>query len=254
MKTLISFAVLSALVSCGPAPELKRRAFLTSSPEKLADGRLNLDNKTRDEVLVIKYENKVMLNCDLKFKNLTHNISINLAEIPDHTVKRYTYEYEGKTLELDIDSSLKIFQNYQYPFNNPRYEMKNSANAEVMLSWTVNSLDSESVSNTESVILPENVPPTHIMQLVRDSGAKQFSCSLKAKAVAAYSDQFKELPKDDKDADVIPEVESAPEAEVVPETGDAPAIEAGPTTEAAPETVVVPEAEVVPTPESPVTP
>ena len=66
MKTLLSFVVLSAFVSCGPAPELKRRAFFQSGPDKLSDGRFNLDNKSRDEVLKIKYDNKVTLNCDLK--------------------------------------------------------------------------------------------------------------------------------------------------------------------------------------------
>lgn len=64
MKALISVAVLSALMSCGPAPELKRRAFQTST-DKSTDA-FALTGRTDENIIQMKYNDKIDLKCDFK--------------------------------------------------------------------------------------------------------------------------------------------------------------------------------------------
>lgn len=60
MKFLTPLFILSALVSCGPAPEIEKRAPLFSTEEKL----VVLSEKADKEVIISKYKNSIKLRCN----------------------------------------------------------------------------------------------------------------------------------------------------------------------------------------------
>ncbi len=76
MKLITSFVVLSALVSCAPAPEIKKRDPLFTTEEKI----VVLSEKADKEILSAKYNNSIKLRCDFILDNNSDaNITLNQA-------------------------------------------------------------------------------------------------------------------------------------------------------------------------------
>ena len=76
MKLITSLVVLSALVSCAPAPEIKKRSPLFTTEEKL----VVLSDKADKEIMSAKYNNSINLRCDFIIDNKPDaNITLNSA-------------------------------------------------------------------------------------------------------------------------------------------------------------------------------
>ncbi len=75
MKTPLSFVLLTILASCGPAPEIKKRAPLFTTEEKL----VVLSEKADKEVIISKYKNTIKLKCDFMIDNKADTNVTNLT-------------------------------------------------------------------------------------------------------------------------------------------------------------------------------
>lgn len=111
MKALISVAVFSALMSCGPAPELKRRAFLPST-DKSTDA-FALTGRTDENIIQMKYNDKIDLKCDFK---IMEGSNVDLAKfkgwessfnaiIKESQFEPFVFTFSG---DRTISASIKI--------------------------------------------------------------------------------------------------------------------------------------------------
>lgn len=258
MKALISFAVLSALVSCGPAPELKRRAFLTTT-DKQTDANA-LTGKTDQDIIKMKYNGDVPLKCEFKIfegsnvdleklvpwkktlnaatkdidwypyeKELSGDRKISLtimidSIVIDRAVK--TTEIDGKVYEMSFSPSVVI-----------SVKMKETVNGEVKRLQTIEKKFTEQVS--------EEIKGFDFGNDV----SQELRCTLATTINAPYVKQWKSKGKKEV---LLPTTEAAPE--VTPTTGETPVTEPTPASDILPAIEVAPVTEVVPVPETPAIP
>lgn len=252
MKTLISFVVLSALMSCGPAPELKRRTFFTTT-DKATDGSA-LGTKTDEEIIKIKYNESVPLRCEIKIMDGS-NLDLTKFNGGVTTLNAAKKELQWEPLKFKLNGdrdisitimidSLVIDRAVKTPVvDGTVYEMSYSPSALITVKMT------ESVNG--KIVGLETVQKQVIEQVSEEvkgfdlgtAVSQEFRCSLATTINERYSKQWKV--KGRKEIN-LPATEVAPAIEVAPSNEDAPASEAPQATEVAPVTEVVPATEAAP--------
>lgn len=200
MKTILSFTILLAFVSCGPAPELKRRPMTLIQKDQQVDKKLNLDNSSVAEVLALKYDNKVMLDCDLKIMtgtgetsgvqktsfswNLVNTVesskelSIQVGERTLGAVVKLT------TLGMKRSDSAKDAQGIQY-------EMKHTPFADIQVTWNDTPVTEAEATPTLLMFMKEKFSPEKLIQVyATEMLTKEISCVLNTEINPLYADEW----------------------------------------------------------------
>ncbi|MFL5784886.1 MAG: hypothetical protein ACJ76H_09775 [Bacteriovoracaceae bacterium] len=198
MKAILSLAVLAVLMSCGPAPDLKRRPeswFINK--DKLSDGRIDLDKKTPAEVLQIKYNNVVNLECefragrpdkliaDLQPEKRTWNL-VN----GDNELKTIELTVDDRKLEVEISSTLWVYTEATPKKNGVDYVLKHTPVAELHF----RPLDNNIQKDLETLKLFENLPTENLV-FHFDDLINILSCSVKTVIAPLYEVEFQRIEK-----------------------------------------------------------
>ncbi len=195
---------------------------------------MNLSSKSVPEVLKIKYENKVLLNCTLNVKvgdQIQEQVlSANLVEEPNCS-KTMSYQVNGHKIEAEIlASNFTVFGkiNHTDPMGT-KYFMSHSPVAAITVKWT--DTDEAGIVSTGSVgmTLFENVPDLFIVQMTDQGIVKNFRCGLSATPVKEYQDEW-----------MITEAAPVLDAPAVTESENNPAetsVDPSPAEETAPESI-----------------
>ncbi len=217
MKTILSMTILFAFVSCAPAPELKRRPESFFQTSKLSDKTINLDNSSVAEVLSLKYDNKVMLDCELKIMTGTgetsgvqrESFSWNLVntkaptkalniQIGDRTLGAVV---KLKTLGMKKSDSAKDIHGIQY-------EMKHTPFADIEVSWNDTPAAEGETSPVLLMFMKEKFSPEKLIQVYStEMLTKEINCVLNTEISPAFADEWKAI---------APVIEEETETEEVP--------------------------------------
>ncbi len=185
MNRYISAALLIAIVSCGPAPKLKKQRLT------------NLDSLTVAEVYKIKYEDKVFLNCEVKLKISEipeikkESFSANLVEEPNCS-RTINLTVNDRKIEMKVYvKSFSVFQKINITdHNNVAYEMKHTPVAEVTIEWTDSNQLGLGATEVTDRTLFENVPALPLQE-IGNASDKTIRCSMSATPVKAYQHEWK---------------------------------------------------------------
>jgi hypothetical protein len=215
MKFIPSLAVLAVLVACGPAPELKRRQF-SSGPEMLKDGRVNLDNKTPAEVLKIKYNNDVRLECEFKagrpdklLSDLIPEKKSWVLEAGSNKAQTIEIDVEDRHLEVEISPVLSIFGKYNVPEKlGVSYKLEHTP----VVDLTLRPMDNNIQKDVTSIRVFENILSESLV-FNFDGMINLLSCSLNTVIAPKYEVEFQK---------VVREPEPVPETEPAPVVNDQP--------------------------------
>ncbi len=211
MKVFISILVLSALMSCGPAPKLELRPLTATHSDKLLDGRINLDAKSVSDVLMIKYDNKVFLKCTLNVKvedEIKEQVlSVNLVENPN-CAKTMSSSVNGHKIDAEIQASnFTVYGkiNHTDPMGT-NYFMRHSPVADITVKWTHTDESGVILTGSVPLTLYENVPDLFVVEMTDKGVVKNFRCGLSANPVKEYQDEWMVKNVDDSEGQA-PEVQ-----------------------------------------------
>ncbi len=232
MKAILSFAVLSVLVSCGPAPKLERRPESLMNREKLTDGKVNLDLVSVSEVFRIKYENIVTLKCTLDVmagnKIVTDFREENLVG-SNNKITPINLEADGHKVEVKIrPAPLAVYKNLtETDFSQNKYVMAHTPVANVNVDWKDTDAAGVVLSGTASIKLNENFPAFYVSDMSKKGIIQYFRCSLNTKAVQEFQHEWEKIearPVIVEEEAQAPEAEDAPEAETEEELTTEPEV------------------------------
>ena len=223
MKKLLPLTLFFAFVSCGPAPELKRRPESFFQKNKLIDKKINLDNSSVAEVLSLKYDNKVILDCELKIMTGTGETSgvqkesfswnlVNSAgsektlniQVGERTLGAVV---KFKTLGMKKSDSTTDAQGIQY-------EMKHTPFADIEINWS----DSPVTQETQPLLLflKEKLTPQKLIQVYSEEMlTKEISCALNTEIKEPFTDEWKAIAPVVEEEEVEVE-ETPPVVETIP--------------------------------------
>lgn len=224
MKSYLSLAVLSALISCAPAPEIKKRAPLFTSTEKL----VVLSEKADKEVITSKYNDSIKLRCDFMIDNKADTnvtfltgtgftVNLALGEAPTNLVFKML---NGQVFTAGVQvKKFDILPEVSLPHaSGDLYLMKQTPVVELVIRGrdvhgrkdkryqkTVVAYENLSVSLTD--LFPKEYP--HYMK-----------CEVQTVIPKSYSDQYQIFPpnKEDVPSELNPETEANPSPDAVSET------------------------------------
>ena len=198
MKAVLSFAVLSALISCGPAPKLERRPESLMNREKLTDGKVNLDMVSVSDVFRIKYENIVTLKCTLDVmagnKIVTDFREENLVG-SNYKIAPINLEADGHKLEVKIrPTNLAVYKNLtETDFSQNKYVMAHTPVATVNVDWKDTDAAGVVLSGSSTIKLHENFPAFYVTDMSKKGIIQYFRCSLSTKAVQDYQHEWEKI-------------------------------------------------------------
>ncbi|MES2527790.1 MAG: hypothetical protein V4598_11920 [Bdellovibrionota bacterium] len=198
MKAILSLAVLSALVSCGPAPKLERRPEGLMTREKLVDGKTNLDTVSVSEVFRIKYENTVTLKCTLDVKAgnsiITDFREENLVG-SNFKISPINLKADGHTVEVKIrPKTLGVFKNLtRTDFKENKYVMAHTPVATVDVSWKDTDSAGVVISGSSTIELYENLPDFYVTDMSKKGITEFFRCQLNATAVKEFQHEWEKI-------------------------------------------------------------
>lgn len=200
MKALISFAVLSALMSCGPAPELKRLTLQTTTDKSIEAAALT--GKTDEEIIKMKYAGSVPLNCEFKIMEGS-NVDLDKIVGWKQTLEASTREtqYEPIVFKLNGDRKISIqvlIESFQIDrpvkteiIEGNLYEMSFSPSAMITVKLTESANGSvKSVKTIQKKIIEQVSERIEGFVLSPDI-SEELRCSLTPTIKEPYSKQWK---------------------------------------------------------------
>lgn len=221
MKLFISIAVLTGLVSCAPAPEIKKRAPLFKTEERL----VVLSEKADKEVIISKYKNSINLRCDFMIDNqedanITNlsgsGFTVNLAnsEAPTNLVFKmnngqvFTVGMQVKTFDILPEMIIPHV-------SGSVYQMKQTPFVELIIRGR-DVHGKKDKRYEKSMLAYENIPVA-ITDLFPKKYPHFMKCELQTVIAKAFEDQYVIIlpTKEDSPATEVPS-ETAP-VETVPE-------------------------------------
>ncbi len=206
MKLISVFLFIVLLAGCGKAPKMKDYSGLQPKSSKSAE---SLMNKSQEEILRLKYNNKIQLNCVLRVSdggkiNFSDDPTDTLIwDIPDELTKLRIMNFHlGKdpfVIVVRMAAPMKIMDQLSFTALDQReYFMEHSpvlkinyrrAPKSILTNGSVHDKETFSVVN-----LYENVE-TRLENRITETDDKLVSedlrCTLKTRINLAYKDQWK---------------------------------------------------------------
>lgn len=203
MKTILSIALLTNLISCG-------KEMSQQKPTSFSSSHALLMGKSDEEIILLKYNNEIQLKCDLRVQP-GKDVDLNFRPDSSFTWKLNRELISSKTLNFSLhgkeyrvlvrlDSPVKILPELTYPAVDGReYRMEFTPSLDIRYEvLTKEDFENGVRSDRESmaaISLPENIEvPLYTLtsELVSSPGAwtEDFRCTLEAQALPKYKNQW----------------------------------------------------------------
>lgn len=211
MKRMLGLLLISTVVSCGRAPEIKKREPLFSSWEN----QVVLSQKADPEVVIWKYKNSIVLKCDFLLDGYISSFSSNLAagEGPRALSLRANngknYRLEMRVQEFDIVPEALVES------EGKTYQMKQTPVVKLVIRGMEVDGDKEKRSEKE-LVLNERLR-YHVTDLF--SRKEDVMCTLHTDINPDYADDWVDVTPKPETAPENPEVESAEQGLGEPQLG-----------------------------------